>query len=130
MRARGQFKWQREHLPPGVRTRSEPAGQGAHGENGRGKSAVVAVTLDNRRDEMFGINPSGAVAQPTLRVINGRSIFGVRAGDSSEGGPAQSSGAEIAVAQKGVSPAAIGIDMGHKPIQTAGNQWGEPGIGM
>src|SRR5207237_3911779 len=110
---RSQFKWQREHLSPGVRTRSEPARQGAHSENGRGKSAIVAVTLDNRRDEMFGIDPFGAVAQPTLRVINGRSIFGIRARDSSESSPAQGSGTEIAVAQNGVSPAAIGIDMGH-----------------
>src|SRR6267143_2462094 len=71
MRKSGQLEWQGRHTFPGVVAVPKPSSQGAHGQNRRRKSSVLAIAANECLDECLLIEAAGVFGNPLLGAGNG-----------------------------------------------------------
>ena len=122
---RRKFKRQRQHALPRGRTRAESPAQRARCENRHRERPVFAVAFDDRGRDFVRTGSSGALCQPAFRPFHDALIFVIGPGHDAERRPAQRRGADVAEAERGVTPAAVGVDVLREPIETPLNaEWG------
>ncbi len=111
----GQFERQWNHLPPGLRSQTQPSRQRAVSENRNRERTVCFVTLQDFRGQITGVKFADALSQPLLAGGNGRLVCSRRVWPNPKGRPNQRGRAKIAAAANGVTPATIRVRMGREP---------------
>src|SRR2546425_445376 len=116
MRTGGQLERQGRHPFPGVVALPKPSGQGAHGQNRRRKSSVLAIAANEGRDERGVMGAAGFFGNPLLSGGKGAAIPFVCAGGRAERPPPEHGCAKVAEAEEGTPPPAVSVGVSREPV--------------